>query len=130
MPVAEAAADILYLMLPHDPNADSPGVAMMQLTEFAITLAVISAIFALFVWFVCRRYVGAQPLFSFSRTRPLLSSAFWLVFGGLAFLFLTGVFFARRRPDIPWAAYGVLVAYFLLSCNAALLAAYADLVDA
>ncbi len=126
MPVAEAAADILYIMLPHDPNADSPGVAIMQITGFAVVLAILSPFFALFVWFVCRRYSGARPLFSFSRARPFLSSALWLVFGGLALLFLSSVFFIRRIPDLPWAAHGVLAAYFLLSCNAVLLAAYAS----
>lgn len=126
MPVAEAAADILYIMLPHDPNADSPGVAMMQVVGLAMTLAVLSPVFGLFVWFVYRRYAGAQPLFSFGRARPFLSSAFWLLFGGFALLFLSGVLFIRRIPDLPWAAHGVLAAYFLLSCNAVLLATYAS----
>src|SRR4051812_17267714 len=80
MPVAEAAADILYIMLPHDPNADSPGVAIMQITRLAITLAIVSPLFALFVWFVYRRYAGARPLFFFDRARPLLSSVLGLVF--------------------------------------------------
>jgi hypothetical protein len=126
MPVAEAAADILYFMLPHDPNADSPGVAIMQITGLATTLAIVSPLFALFVWFVYRRYAGARPLFSFGRARPLLSSVLWVVFGSLALLFLSGLLFVRRIPDLPWAAHGVLAAYFLLSCNAALVAAYAS----
>jgi hypothetical protein len=126
MPIAEATADILYIMLPHDPNADSPGVALMQITGLATTLAVLSPLFALFVWFVYRHYVGAWPLFSFGRARPLLSSALWLVFGSLAALFLSGLLFVRRIPDVPWAAHGVLAAYFFLCCNAALVATYAS----
>ena len=116
MPVAEAAGDILYIVSPHDSNADSPGVAIMQLTHFVIVLAIFSLIFALFVWFVWRRYTGA---------RPCLSLALWFVFGALAAFCLVGVFFIRRVPDIPWTAHGVLTAYFLLSCNASLLATYA-----
>ena len=125
MPVAEAAGDILYIVSPHDSNADSPGVAIMQLTHFVIVLAIFSPIFALFVWFVWRRYTGARPLLSFSSARPFLSLALWFVFGALAAFCLVGVFFIRRVPDIPWTAHGVLTAYFLLSCNASLLATYA-----
>ena len=123
MPVAEAAGDILYIVSPHDSNADSPGVAIMQLTHFVIVLAIFSLVFALFVW---RRYTGARPLLSFSSARPCLSLALWFVFGALAAFCLVSVFFIRRVPDIPWTAHGVLTAYFLLSCNASLLATYAS----
>ena len=124
MPVAEAAADIIYIALPHDPNADSPGVAIMQIGQLALTLVFMSPLFALFVWFVWRRYSGAQSLFLFIRARPVLSTVLWCLFGGLAALSLSGLFFVRRLPDIPWAVHGVLTAFFLLSCNAALLAFY------
>ena len=124
MPVAEAAADIIYIALPHDSNADSPGAAIMQITQLALTLAILSPLFALFVWFVWRRYSGGQSLFLFSRVRPVISTILWCVFGGLTALSLSGLFFIRRPPDIPWAAHGVLTAFFLLSCNAALLAFY------
>ena len=124
MPVAEAAADIIYISLPHDSNADSPGVAIMQITQLAVMVAVLSPLFALFVWFVWRHYSGAQSLFQFSRARPVISAILWCVFGGMAVVSLSGLFFIRRLADVPWAAHGVLTAFFLLSCNAALLAFY------
>jgi len=124
MPAAEAAADLIYISVPHDSNADSPGVAIMQIVRLAITLAILSPFFALFVWFVWRRYSGAQHLFWFSRTRPILSAILWCVFGGLAAVSFSGLLFIRRLADVPWVAHGVLMTFFLLSCNAALLAFY------
>jgi len=79
MPAAEAAADLIYISVPHDSSADSPGAAIMRIVRLAIILAILSPFFALFVWFVWRRYSGAQHLFWFSGTRPIL----WCVFGGL-----------------------------------------------
>jgi hypothetical protein len=73
---------------------------------------------------VYRRYTGAEPLFSFIPARPWLSSASWLMFGGLTLLFLTSICLVRRISDFLEAAHGLLAAYFLFSCNAVLLAAY------
>ena len=69
MPVAEAAADIIYISLPHDANADSPNVAIIQIVQLAITLTMLSPFFALLVWLVWRRYSGARRLFWSSPAR-------------------------------------------------------------
>ena len=128
--VAELAADVLYFPLSHDPLSDSPGVAIMQLQAFAVSVAIFAPVFIFFVWFIWRRYSGAQPLFIFSRTQPVMSSLLWLVFGGLAVLCLVSLLFVRRLSDLPWALHGVLTTYFLLSCNASLFATYASHAEA
>ena len=122
VPLADALSKIIYLALPHDPNADSPGLAIyfwLILTVFWIVISPI--LFAPVVW-VAKNYQGSKKLFLFNKSyylRSICSYIFliavpWVIFI-LDLYYFTIDFYVHSIPLV--FSTGLLV-YLFTMCHA------------
>ena len=127
---AEALSMIIYLFLPHDPLADSPGIAIIKWKQFAYGWLVISPLVivpAIFAWF---GYSGNQQIMSFNKNSKTTSVICWLFFGFIASVLIFDAIFPLFSSwfadsykatyflsSIPNSIASIILAYVLLSAS-------------
>ena len=128
--LAEALSMIIYLFFPHDPLADSPGVAIIKWKQFAYGWLVISPLVIVPAIIACFGYSGNRQIMSFNKRSKTISVICWLFFGFIASVLIfdaiyplfSSLFAGNYRATyfvsaIPNSVASIIMAYVLLSAS-------------
>ena len=117
IPIAEAFSIIIYLVLPHNPISDSPGMAYVYWLGFFKVWVLFSPFWLTYFLIAYADYKGAQKIFSFKRNKLFISILCWSFNSVITLecMFATVTLLTFWMSDAYWSTYFVMSVPVFLS---------------